>query len=573
MGQQRRTTSRLRIRSKRLLKKSRRKKKISRINRHAIKRNNRKHKTKKRVMRGGADDDDMLAASQVDVPRVGFDAGGVPGGGAGDMFASVAVETPAQKREREKKQAEEAAREAEAEAEEEEARVKNAEEDAEEEVREYLQKLQPDNMARHTRGVVREFKGNYPPGEWLNKLQELNNDGELLNFIQQCKEKTALIGAQSLAAVTAAGMGAVETVRRYENPIIPVKVWLVADWDEDWFRTLEIRLDTTVAVFREIVATLVNRQIDMVRLWIDEKKLEDGDTLSESGFRADGIVMCGMQDEPLRPFPHPSGTAVLCIDPQVDFHPGGSLAIKTADDDADRIGQMLQDHAADIAAVHITLDSHQRMHIAHGLFWKDNGGDPPPPYTIISHDDVKSGKWKPVREEFGDWALQYVKGLETSSREGVEAFPLCIWPEHCIIGSPGHNIVPPVLDGLRAWVEEKKEAVDYVLKGQNCFTEMYSALRAEVEVPGDKKTHLNNSLINKLLRRERVLVCGQAKSHCVNFTVRDLVANWPAEELHRIYLLEDGMSSVPGFEGNGEAFIADMKAAGLGVVSVAGAFA
>jgi hypothetical protein len=63
---------------------------------------------------------------------------------------------------------------------------------------------------------------------------------------------------------------------------------------------------------------------------------------------------------------------------------------------------------------------------------------------------------------------------------------------------------------------------------------MYSALKAEVEIAGDPGTLLNSSMIAKLGSKERVLVCGQAQSHCVNFTVRDLVANWPKEDLHRI---------------------------------------
>ena len=266
--------------------------------------------------------------------------------------------------------------------------------------------------------------------------------------------------------------------------------------------------------------------------------------------------------------PQRAGTAVLCIDPQQDFHPGGSLAIETAAADAERVGQLLRDHAVAIEAVHVTLDSHQRMHIAHALFWQDAEGAAPAPFTLISRADVESGRWAPARPEHREQALRYVKALETSGR-----FQLCVWPEHCVIGSPGHNVTQPVLDGLRAWTESRREAVDYVLKGQNCFTEMYSALRAEVEVEGDEATGLNRELIEKLSTRERVLVCGQAQSHCVNFTVRDLVEHWPESERHRIWLLEDAMSSVPGFEAEGDAFIADMKAAGLTVVPAAEAFA
>ena len=103
---------------------------------------------------------------------------------------------------------------------------------------------------------------------------------------------------------------------------------------------------------------------------------------------------------------------------------------------------------------------------------------------------------------------------------------------------------------------------------------MYSALKAEVIVETDPDTSLNRGLIERLSRYERILVCGQAKSHCVNFTVRDLVDNldWPKTELHRIWLLEDAMSSVTTFEQAGEQFIADMKMAGLTVTTTDKAF-
>ena len=232
------------------------------------------------------------------------------------------------------------------------------------------------------------------------------------------------------------------------------------------------------------------------------------------------------------------------------------------------MGQLLRDHAPSIDDVVVTLDSHQRMHIAHGLFWRDAEGAAPAPFTVISRADVEAGTWRPARPEHRERALHYVRELERSGR-----FQLCIWPEHCVIGSPGHCVTPPVLDGLRAWTESRREAVEYVLKGQCQFTEMYSALRAEVAVPGDPATGLNQALIERLSKRERVLVCGQAQSHCVQFTVRDLLEHWPRSERHRIWLLDDCMSNVPGFEAAGEAFIADMKAAGLTVVPAAEAFA
>ena len=79
----------------------------------------------------------------------------------------------------------------------------------------------------------------------------------------------------------------------------------------------------------------------------------------------------------------------------------------------------------------------------------------------------------------------------------------------------------------------------------------------------------------------------------MNFTVRDLVDNWPSDP-KKIVLLEDGRShlffllnshinrstqfvtigssAVPGFEAQAEKFILDMKEKGLTVTTCAAAF-
>jgi len=54
-------------------------------------------------------------------------------------------------------------------------------------------------------------------------------------------------------------------------------------------------------------------------------------------------------------------------------------------------------------------------------------------------------------------------------------------------------------------------------------------------------------------------------SHCVNYTVRDIVENWPKDERNKITLLRDCASSVPGFEAASEEFIEEMMKAGVSV--------
>jgi nicotinamidase-related amidase len=87
-------------------------------------------------------------------------------------------------------------------------------------------------------------------------------------------------------------------------------------------------------------------------------------------------------------------------------------------------------------------------------------------------------------------------------------------------GSRGHAIVPTINSAVQFWSKQRQRNVNYVYKGQNLRTEMYSAIHAEVEDPMDHTTGLNEPLIQSLRIADRLLVCGQASSHSVNYTTR-----------------------------------------------------
>ena len=259
-------------------------------------------------------------------------------------------------------------------------------------------------------------------------------------------------------------------------------------------------------------------------------------------------------------------TTLLIIDPQNDFHPGGSLAIPTADADAERTARFIRAHAPKIDRIVVTLDTHQRVHIAHGIFWVNDAGEHPPPFTLITSEDVARGKWRASDASKQRAAEEYTRKLEERSR-----FTLCVWPEHCIIGSPGHNVRPSILAAINEWVETRMREVTFVWKGANCLTEMYSALGAEVPVESGSETSVDQSkaLLRAIRESSRVFVCGQALSHCVNFTVRDLVASLDDDDdaLASISILRDCTSAVPGFEDAGDKFLDDVRRKGLRVVT------
>lgn len=80
----------------------------------------------------------------------------------------------------------------------------------------------------------------------------------------------------------------------------------------------------------------------------------------------------------------------------------------------------------------------------------------------------------------------------------------------------------------------------HLRQGMNNYTEMYSAIEAEVPVPSDPQTHTNRDIVAALKKAPKVLVCGQALSHCVNYTTRDLVQYWEGRDPADIILMLDG---------------------------------
>ena len=142
----------------------------------------------------------------------------------------------------------------------------------------------------------------------------------------------------------------------------------------------------------------------------------------------------------------------------------------------------------------MTLDTHHRLHIAHGAFWTNADGESPSPFTLVSKEDVETSKWLPWDVTLVDYVVDYIEKLEVSGK-----FKLCVWPEHCILGSRGHAVTAPMLKAANDWSVMHMKNIQYVHKGQDNLTEMYSALSAEVPLDSDTNTHYNTALQQSLL--------------------------------------------------------------------------
>jgi len=252
---------------------------------------------------------------------------------------------------------------------------------------------------------------------------------------------------------------------------------------------------------------------------------------------------------------------LLIVDPQVDFcSPKGALPVNGADQDMIRLGAMIDRLRNKIDDIHVTLDSHHEVHIAHPIWWINSAGQHPNPFTLISEDDVTKGVWRATNPSTQERSLKYVQSLKANNR-----YVLCIWPPHCLISSVGSTVVEPVHNALIEWCRNRFKKVDYVPKGSNCFTENYSVVRADVIDDNDPTTMLNTNLIKVLADADIIPFGGEALSHCVKNSAEDIANSFGEENIKKLVLLEDCSSSVGGFEQLGKDFVVSMMKRGMKV--------
>lgn len=254
---------------------------------------------------------------------------------------------------------------------------------------------------------------------------------------------------------------------------------------------------------------------------------------------------------------------LVAIDWQNDFvDPNGSLYVPGADKAAIRVAAMINRLLSKIYDIDATLDTHPFRHIAHPIWWVDSNGNHPTPFTEIAEDDVLRGTWRAANLAFQQRSLEYVQALKRNSR-----YVLRIWPPHCLVGEWGNGVYPEIAKAFRAW-ELKFGNVNYHIKGNNPYTEHYSAIQADVPDPADPTTMLNTkpgSLIHSLSDADIILLTGIASSHCEAETVRDVANNFGEENIKKLQYLEDATAPVPGCESLTDKFVNEMVGRGMQV--------
>jgi nicotinamidase-related amidase len=241
---------------------------------------------------------------------------------------------------------------------------------------------------------------------------------------------------------------------------------------------------------------------------------------------------------------------LLAVDAQNTFcTPGFELFVAGrsgtgALDDSRRLCAFLYHHLDLVSQIVVTLDTHQAFHIFHAPFLVDAEGRHPDPYTLVTVDDVQSGRWRvepAVAELLGlEGPDEYLAGYVRALAEGGK-YDLTIWPFHSMLAGIGHALVSALEEAFFFHAIARRSQTRFEIKGRHPLTEHYSVLGPEVPVHDGGAR--NVALVEYLASFDAVLVAGQAKSHCVAWTVGDLLADVP-ELAPRLYLLEDCTSPV-----------------------------
>ena len=278
---------------------------------------------------------------------------------------------------------------------------------------------------------------------------------------------------------------------------------------------------------------------------------------------------------------------LLLVDCQNTFClPGGELFVAGrsglgAVRDSWRLCRFLYGHLDRISEIVLTLDTHTAIQVFHAHFFLDRDGNPPAAYSAITSGDLESGRYRVnpdaaaaaglSPEDLARHALHYCRRLESQGK-----YVLVIWPYHAMLGGAGHAVVPAIEEAVFFHSIARSAQPVFEPKGLNPLTENYSVLRPEVveDADGNPIAEPNRPLLDRLLAYDALVVAGQAKSHCVAWTVSDLRDEIQRRDptgstglARRVFLLEDATSPVvvPGndFTDAADAAYDDFERAGM----------
>jgi nicotinamidase-related amidase len=232
----------------------------------------------------------------------------------------------------------------------------------------------------------------------------------------------------------------------------------------------------------------------------------------------------------------------------------GARSGRGAVDDSRRLCEFLYRNLHRITRVIPTMDTHQAMQIFHAITLIDEAGEHPEPFTLVSVADIERGRWQfdpEVARGLGldpgygqQHLLNYARRLQASGK-----YDLTVWPYHSMLGGIGHALVPAIEEAVFFHSIARHSRPDFHVKGDDPLTEHYSVLGPEVTAGPDGQAIAgkDQALVETLLGFDAVIIAGQAKSHCVAWTIDDLLHGVLERDevlASKVYLLEDCTSPV-----------------------------
>jgi len=253
------------------------------------------------------------------------------------------------------------------------------------------------------------------------------------------------------------------------------------------------------------------------------------------------------------------GQNTFCV-PSGELFVGGRSGNGAVDDNV-RLSEFIYRNLSNISTIAATMDTHKSFQIFHAEFLINDQGQNPAPFTLISTEDVKNGVWDvnpAVAWTVASGNLNYLQQHLRHYVEMLEAagkYQLCIWPYHAMLGGVGHALAATLEEALHFHTHARGSQWRAEIKGGHPLTENYSVMAPEVMTTWDPNNpngtqmnvQRNVRFLEALASFDVVIIAGQAKSHCVAWTIADLLDWMKAKDpklVEKVYLLEDCSSPV-----------------------------
>lgn len=234
-----------------------------------------------------------------------------------------------------------------------------------------------------------------------------------------------------------------------------------------------------------------------------------------------------------------------------------ALPVPGAHNDMFRLAALIDAVQPWVTSISVTLDTHHFFDIAHPIFWCQPDGSDVEVFTTMMLQDIFDGLYVPRLPHMRDPVTQYFERL---AQQGECTHT--IWPVHCEIGTWGHNVHAAVHAAYHRWECAHLCFSTKIFKGSNPWITQNSILQTVVPDLVDGRMALDKTFLEQLVRADDILIAGEASSHCIRETTEEILKYTDCGR-HRIILITDCMSCVPGFEAVHDAFMARAHAHGV----------